>query len=80
MERVLTEIQAGFRPLVVGDGINGSLALKVGAVGITTGAQGTDVALASADLVLIRSRCRRMVQPCRARKPTRFHQSRHWRA
>jgi len=34
MDRVLTEIAAGFRPLVVGDGINDSLALKVGAVGV----------------------------------------------
>jgi heavy metal translocating P-type ATPase len=53
MQRVLQEIDAGFRPMVVGDGINDSLALKVGAVGIAMGARGTDVALASADLVLM---------------------------
>jgi Cd2+/Zn2+-exporting ATPase len=60
MERVLQEVQEGFRPLVVGDGINDSLALKVGAVGVAMGAQGTDVALASADIVLMTSDLRRL--------------------
>lgn len=53
MEFVLEEIKGGYRPMVVGDGINDALALKVGAVGVAMGAQGTDVALASADLVLM---------------------------
>ena len=60
MNRVLAEIHDGFRPMVVGDGINDSLALKVGAVGVAMGAQGTDVALASADLVLMTSDLRRL--------------------
>lgn len=60
MERVLDEVRRGFRPLVVGDGINDSLALKAGAVGVAMGAQGTDVALASADLVLMTSDLRRL--------------------
>jgi heavy metal translocating P-type ATPase len=60
MRRVLSEARAGYRPLVVGDGINDSLALKAGAVGIAMGAQGTDVALASADLVLMSSDLRRL--------------------
>jgi len=60
MQRVQQEIRSGFRPLVVGDGINDSLALKVGAVGVAMGAQGTDVALASADLVLMTSDLRRL--------------------
>lgn len=65
MNRVLAEIRAGFRPLVVGDGINDTLALKVGAVGVAMGAQGTDVALASADLVLMTSDLRRLATAIR---------------
>jgi Zn2+/Cd2+-exporting ATPase len=60
MESVLQEVEAGYRPLVVGDGINDSLALKVGAVGVAMGAHGTDVALASADIVLMTSDLRRL--------------------
>ena len=60
MQYVLDEIAAGYRPLVVGDGINDSLALKAGAVGVAMGAQGTDVALASADLVLMTNDLRRL--------------------
>ena len=60
MQRVLEETRNGFRPLVVGDGINDSLALKAGAVGVAMGAHGTDVALASADLVLMTSDLRRL--------------------
>lgn len=57
MKCVLDEIEAGYRPLVVGDGINDSLALKAGPVGVAMGAQGIDVALASADLVLMSNIC-----------------------
>jgi heavy metal translocating P-type ATPase len=57
---VLDEVKAGYRPMVVGDGINDSLALKAGAVGIAMGARGTDVALASADLVLMTDDLRRL--------------------
>ncbi|HTV98265.1 MAG TPA: heavy metal translocating P-type ATPase [Steroidobacteraceae bacterium] len=60
LNRVVAEKHHGFHPLVVGDGVNDSLALKAGAVGIAMGAGGSDIALASADVVLIGSDLRRL--------------------
>ena len=60
LARVLSEIDRGFRPMVVGDGINDSLALKAGVVGVAMGAGGADIALASSDIVLIGSDLRRL--------------------
>lgn len=60
LNRVLKEIDHGFRPMVVGDGINDSLALKAGVVGVAMDAGGADIALASADIVLIGSDLRRL--------------------
>jgi len=65
MECVRAEVAAGGRPMVVGDGINDGLALKVGAVGVAMGAERTDVALASADLVLMSSDLRRLATAIR---------------
>jgi len=71
MRQVLQEIRDGYRPLVVGDGINDSLALKAGAVGIAMGGKGTDVALASADLVLMTNDLRRLGTAIRLSKRCR---------
>lgn len=60
MRQVNEELEAGFRPLVVGDGINDSLALKAGVVGVAMGAGGADIALAAADIVLINGDLRRL--------------------
>jgi P-type E1-E2 ATPase len=60
LERVMQEISAGRRPMVVGDGINDSLALRAGAVGVAMGAQGAEVARAAADLALMTNDLRRL--------------------
>jgi len=60
MRQVNQELQVGFRPLVVGDGINDSLALKAGVVGVAMGTGGADIALAAADIVLINGDLRRL--------------------
>jgi Zn2+/Cd2+-exporting ATPase len=60
MGHVMAEINLGYRPMVVGDGINDSLALRAGAVGVAMGAQGADVAMASADLALMTNDLRRL--------------------
>jgi Cd2+/Zn2+-exporting ATPase len=57
---VSRQIESGFRPMVVGDGINDSLALKAGVVGVAMGVGGSDIALASADIILIGSDLRRL--------------------
>jgi Cd2+/Zn2+-exporting ATPase len=60
MDRVMREIKLGHRPMVVGDGINDSLALRAGAVGVAMGTQGAEVAFASADLALMTNDLRRL--------------------
>jgi len=60
MDCVMHEIKLGHRPMVVGDGINDSLALRAGAVGVAMGTQGADVAFASADLALMSNDLRRL--------------------
>ncbi len=60
LEEVQKAVDGGSRPLVVGDGINDALALKAGAVGMAMGANGADIALLSADVVLTGSDLRRI--------------------
>jgi Cd2+/Zn2+-exporting ATPase len=60
LRHVLAETKSGFRPLVVGDGINDALALKAGAVAIGMGTGGADIALASSDIILVGSDLRRL--------------------
>lgn len=60
LRQVNHELQVGFRPLVVGDGINDALALKAGVVGVAMGEGGADIALAAADIVLINGDLRRL--------------------
>lgn len=52
LQQVHQAVVDGWRPMVVGDGINDALALKAGAVGIAMGSNGADIALACADVVL----------------------------
>lgn len=65
LKAVQAEISAGYRPLVVGDGINDSLALKAGAVGVAMGASAADIAVAAADVVLISHDLRRLATAIR---------------
>jgi len=65
LQEVQKAVSEGWRPLVVGDGINDALALKAGAVGIAMGANGADITLVSADVVLTGSDLRRL--PCAIR-------------
>ncbi|WP_455426834.1 heavy metal translocating P-type ATPase [Dryocola sp. LX212] len=60
LQEVQKAVREGWRPLVVGDGINDALALKAGAVGMAMGANGADIALVSADVVLTGSDLRRI--------------------
>ena len=65
LQQVQKSVAEGWRPLVVGDGINDALALKAGAVGMAMGANGADIALVSADVVLTASDLTRL--PCAIR-------------
>ncbi|WP_205985166.1 heavy metal translocating P-type ATPase [Paraburkholderia sp. Ac-20340] len=60
LDYVLAEIDAGHHPLVVGDGLNDVLAIKAGSTSVATGERGIDIAVASADVVLLADDLRRL--------------------
>jgi Zn2+/Cd2+-exporting ATPase len=60
LDYVMSELEAGRHPLVVGDGLNDVLAIKAGATSIAMGERGIDIAVASADVVLLGDELRRI--------------------
>jgi Zn2+/Cd2+-exporting ATPase len=60
LDYVTRELAAGLHPLVVGDGLNDVLAIKAGATSIVMGERGIDIAVASADIVLLGDDLRRI--------------------
>ncbi|PLZ00330.1 heavy metal translocating P-type ATPase [Burkholderia sp. WAC0059] len=60
LDYVLGEIAAGHHPLVVGDGLNDVLAIKAGSTSVAMGERGIDIAVASADVVLLADDLRRI--------------------
>lgn len=60
LDYVLREIDAGHHPLVVGDGLNDVLAIKAGSTSVAMGERGVDIAVASADVVLLADDLRRL--------------------
>ncbi|WP_322048978.1 heavy metal translocating P-type ATPase [Paraburkholderia sp. J67] len=60
LDYVLAEIDAGHHPLVVGDGLNDVLAIKAGSTSVAMGERGIDIAVASADVVLLADDLRRL--------------------
>ncbi|MCS2169542.1 cadmium-translocating P-type ATPase [Scandinavium sp. TWS1a] len=71
LQKVHQAVNEGWRPMVVGDGVNDALALKAGAVGIAMGSNGADIALASADVVLTGSDLRRLATAVRLSRQCR---------
>jgi len=71
LQEVQKAVSEGWRPLVVGDGINDALALKAGAVGMAMGANGADIALVSADVVLTGNDLRRIASAIRLSRKCR---------
>ncbi len=60
LDFVKRELAEGRHPLVVGDGVNDVLAIKAGATSIAIGGRGVDIAVASADVVLLGDDLRRI--------------------
>jgi heavy metal translocating P-type ATPase len=60
LDYVVAEMAAGYHPLVVGDGLNDVLAIKAGPTSVAMGERGIDIAVASADVVLLGDDLRRI--------------------
>ncbi|WP_258167659.1 cation-translocating P-type ATPase [Paraburkholderia sp. BL21I4N1] len=60
LDYVVQEMAQGYHPLVVGDGLNDVLAIKAGPTSVAMGEHGIDIAVASADVVLLGDDLRRI--------------------
>ncbi len=60
LDYVVQEMAQGYHPLVVGDGLNDVLAIKAGPTSVAMGERGIDIAVASADVVLLTDDLRRI--------------------
>lgn len=72
LETVQRERSAGRTVIVVGDGINDALALASGDVGVAMGALGSDIAMRSADVVLMTNDLGRIPTAVRLARRTRI--------
>ncbi|MEM9701515.1 MAG: cation-translocating P-type ATPase [Planctomycetota bacterium] len=71
LDVVRAERNAGYRVMVVGDGVNDAPALAGGDLGVAMGANGAEIALRSADLVLMTERLDRIPFAMRLARRTR---------